>query len=225
MVILSSSKKILLISTLLCLLASCGEKRITIKFVDFDDSIIMESTVKVGEKPVSPTMFSRPGYEFVSWDKDFENAKTDIIVKPIYRKIEDMVFYITFSNIYTENEDRLVDVYVDVENNIGLYSFGAEIEFDKNIFDLYYDPWLEESTIKDYFITSGNSETLRVGMYTSKSYINPIDCHLFGFTLRIKNKSKQKCLIRLNVDLNSISCDYTGSKNKTIKFQDGYLEL
>ena len=55
-----------------------------VKFVDYDDSIIYETTAKYMETVDAPKNPTRKGYTFKTWDKLAKNIVNDIVIKAIY---------------------------------------------------------------------------------------------------------------------------------------------
>ncbi|HHU55984.1 MAG TPA: InlB B-repeat-containing protein [Acholeplasmataceae bacterium] len=59
-------------------------KKFTVKFLDYDDSIISEQSVNYGENAEAPENPVREGYGFTGWDKDYKNVKSDLVIKAKY---------------------------------------------------------------------------------------------------------------------------------------------
>lgn len=70
--------------SVLLLLVGCNKKEFTIRFVDYDDSVIYETTLKEGKEITPPSNPSRVGYTFIGWDKEFSIAKEDLVIKAMY---------------------------------------------------------------------------------------------------------------------------------------------
>lgn len=72
-----------------CLLSACacsffGADTYKVTFIDWDDTVIDEQTVNSGENAVPPTNPTRTGYTFDSWEGDYQNVTSDVIIKAKY---------------------------------------------------------------------------------------------------------------------------------------------
>lgn len=56
-----------------------------VQFVDWDGTILSSEFVSIGTAATAPTKFSREGYTFIGWDKDFSNITEDLIVTAVYK--------------------------------------------------------------------------------------------------------------------------------------------
>ncbi|HCX03669.1 MAG TPA: hypothetical protein DHM42_04215, partial [Clostridiales bacterium] len=56
----------------------------TVRFVDYDDSLIVEKIVEYGLSATPPSDPIRTGYVFEGWDTDYTNVTSDLIVKAEY---------------------------------------------------------------------------------------------------------------------------------------------
>jgi uncharacterized repeat protein (TIGR02543 family) len=56
----------------------------TVRFVDYDDSLIVERIVNHGEDASPPSEPTRTGYVFEGWDTNYTNVTSDLIVKAEY---------------------------------------------------------------------------------------------------------------------------------------------
>lgn len=71
----------------------------TVKFVDYDGTVVSEQTVEQGKDAVVPAPLSREGYRFIGWDKSFTNIQNDLIVTAQYEiKSFDVVFIDEINN-------------------------------------------------------------------------------------------------------------------------------
>ena len=60
-----------------------------VKFIDENGKILKEEKVEEGKSATPPLSPTKEGYKFVSWDKLFTNIESDLVIKPIYEKIEE----------------------------------------------------------------------------------------------------------------------------------------
>lgn len=60
----------------------------TVKFVDYDETVLSEQKVDWSSDATAPADPSREGYDFIGWDKDFTNVTSDLTVTAQYKKKE-----------------------------------------------------------------------------------------------------------------------------------------
>ncbi len=56
----------------------------TVRFIDYDNSLIVERIVQHGEDATAPTVPTREGYDFDGWDTNFTNVTSNLTVKALY---------------------------------------------------------------------------------------------------------------------------------------------
>lgn len=61
----------------------------TVKFIDWDGTVIKTEVVEDGKDATAPTNPVRDGYTFTGWDKGLSNIKTDVEIKAQYTKNTD----------------------------------------------------------------------------------------------------------------------------------------
>ena len=59
----------------------------TVTFVDYDGKIIKEEKVNENESAVAPSHPTREGFEFIGWDKTFNNVTQDMVITAQYKEI------------------------------------------------------------------------------------------------------------------------------------------
>lgn len=69
----------------------------TVKFLDNDGNVISEQKILYGKKATEPKAPNIPDYEFIGWDKSFNNIKENLEIKAIYQLL---TFEVTFLDKY-----------------------------------------------------------------------------------------------------------------------------
>ena len=64
----------------------------TVTFYDWDGTVISTQTVDYGTAATAPADPTREGYNFIGWDTDFSNVKSDLSVTALYEEIAITVF-------------------------------------------------------------------------------------------------------------------------------------
>ena len=103
----------------------------TVKFVDYDGSVIDTQIVEEGENAVAPADPIREGYTFVGWDTDFTNVTSDLVVTAMY-ELADIPTLIVGNEIAGAGDTR-VDVLVALKNNPGLIGLTLVLEYDESV--------------------------------------------------------------------------------------------
>lgn len=67
-------------------------KQVTVKFVDFDDSIIDLQLIDLGDSAKEPETPNRYKYVFLCWDSTFNKVYDDLVVKAIYKRQYEVKF-------------------------------------------------------------------------------------------------------------------------------------
>ncbi len=57
----------------------------TVKFIDYNGTILKEEIVEYGGAATAPTAPTRAHYTHIGWDQPFTNVRTDLIVMPLYK--------------------------------------------------------------------------------------------------------------------------------------------
>mgnify|MGYP003294860249 CR=1 FL=1 len=119
---------LLLLLTLV--LVACS-KSYTVKFVDYDGTILKTETVKEGGAATAPENPVHDDYEFVTWDKDFSIITEDLTVKAVYlgtALTENLKMDFSFANKEFKKDDYVV---VDSDKGIQL----AKVRYIKDRVD------------------------------------------------------------------------------------------
>ncbi len=62
-------------------------KRVTVVFKDYDGKVLRRHNIDENSDAIPPEVKEREGYQFIGWDKSYENVKTNLIVTARYEKI------------------------------------------------------------------------------------------------------------------------------------------
>ena len=73
-------------------------KTYTVKFMDHDDTVLKTQVVESGKAATAPADPTRDGYNFIGWDKAFDNVTSDLVVTATYEKIAIQTYTVTFVN-------------------------------------------------------------------------------------------------------------------------------
>lgn len=82
-----------------------------VKFIDHDNTVLSREDVQYGSSANPPANPSRDGYEFVGWDKSYENVKSDLEIKAIYNEIAETytVTFVDYNDVVLKVEENIVE--------------------------------------------------------------------------------------------------------------------
>ena len=103
----------------------------TVTFVDYDGNKIKEEKVEEGSKATAPNNPNREGYDFIGWDKEFNNITKDIIITALYEKNNKPKFIV--DNVEAKAGDEQVKVAIKLEKNPDISSIALTITFDNSL--------------------------------------------------------------------------------------------
>ncbi|MBQ9736717.1 MAG: InlB B-repeat-containing protein [Clostridia bacterium] len=103
----------------------------TVKFVDtFTNKVIgSPQTVKYGQSATAPNVTNIPdGYALASWDKSFNNIKSDLTVYTVYKWIDkDHTATVTINSVTRNTTKQGYDVTVTISNKVSEISTGRVV--------------------------------------------------------------------------------------------------
>ena len=149
-------------------------KTFTVKFVDFDGTVLKEDTVKYGKAAAAPADPAREGYTFDGWDEDFSNITADMTVTAQYTinavsptlknaatsanefiSIEETkknsgvwILSFTVMETYSNGEIKVVSYAVEINAN----NANVDGSYDLGSYALIYDIKGNGSNIKEFRI-------------------------------------------------------------------------
>lgn len=121
-----------------------------VKYVDYDNSLISEQTVKYGENSIAPKINERKGYTFKSWSNDGINVKSDLVIKAEYSVITYKIEYDLNGGSKTDNKTSYTIETTTFKLN----------KIEKQGYD--FDSWIDESGNKITEIKKGTTGDLKL---------------------------------------------------------------
>lgn len=100
-----------------------GPATYTVRFVDWDGTLLSEQEVNEGEAASAPAAPTRIGYEFTGWDKDFSSVTEDMTVTATYTAIR----YTLTINYVDENGVKLAPTFTRTYTYGESYSISSPI--------------------------------------------------------------------------------------------------
>ena len=101
----------------------------TVSFVDYDGTVLKTETVEKGKSATAPAAPERDGYEFIGWDKSFDNVTANITVTAQYEK-NIVNPLITVESVEVDASDKTFDVVISVLNNPGISALQFNVVYD-----------------------------------------------------------------------------------------------
>lgn len=102
----------------------------TVTFIDYDGTVLKEEKVELNSSASAPNILTREGYDFVGWDKTFNNVTEDITVVALYEKNNKPKFVV---NSVETNSGSIVEVTISVINNPDISSIALNVTFDEKL--------------------------------------------------------------------------------------------
>ena len=106
----------------------------TVKFKDFDGTVLKSETVERGEAATAPEKPNRAGYVFVGWDVAFDKISSDLTVTAQYEKSTAPMIYV--EKVSAENGDKNIQVPVSIANNPGIMGMVLTVSYDESVMTL-----------------------------------------------------------------------------------------
>ena len=107
----------------------------TVRFLDHDGKVLSTQVVEEGQSATAPGIPSRDGYNFVGWDKSFDNVTSDLDITAQY-EVSSMPT-VTVGNLSAAPGDY-IEIPVSVTNNPGLLGMTFIMEFDDSVILIDY---------------------------------------------------------------------------------------
>ena len=150
---------------LVLLLTGCGEKeppkeKYLIRFIDWDDTVLLETTLEEGEDIVPPENPTREGYTFIGWDKEFSKASQNLDIKAVYERNKYLIRFYDGSGNLIKQEEILHGEQITPPNDPvkeGYVFVGWDKQFDTAISNLDINAQFERLSYKvRFFDDKGN---------------------------------------------------------------------
>lgn len=106
----------------------------TVRFMDYDDTVLKEETVEAGKAAEAPEAPKRIGYIFRAWDKEYDNVTQDLVIMATYEK--DMTPAIIVGDAVAQPGAKTVQVPVYINSNPGILGMTLAINYDDNAMTL-----------------------------------------------------------------------------------------
>lgn len=131
-------------------------KTYTVRFMDHDGTILKTETVEYGKKATAPGNPTREGYTFLEWDKDFQDIKSNLIVKPVYEINSYLVTFVdnegkVLKSVMVQYGEKVKAPTEPTRNGYRFTGWDQDINFVKN--EMTVKPIFE---IETYTVTFAN---------------------------------------------------------------------
>ena len=104
--------------------------QVTVKFVDYNNSIISLQIIDYGQNAILPDEPQRNNYQFTSWSASNNNIKEDVVIKAQYKKLHNINFYDYYGNLLINTSiidgGNLEDPFNDLEDNLTIEGYTFE---------------------------------------------------------------------------------------------------
>ena len=107
----------------------------TVKFCDYDGTVLKTCTVEKGSAATAPGNPSRDGYTFTGWDKSFTNVTSNLTVTAQYEK-QSTDPMLSVGKVSASAGATQIAVPVSIKNNPGFLGLTLKIEYDSSTLTL-----------------------------------------------------------------------------------------
>ena len=105
-----------------------------VKFTDNDGKVIKTEIVKIGDSVSAPEAPQKNGSVFIGWDKQTDDIKADITVRPQYEKITSPTISVESITVEPGEKDALMSI--SIINNPGILGMTLNCLYDQNIINV-----------------------------------------------------------------------------------------
>ena len=106
----------------------------TVTFVDHDGTVLKTETVESGKSATPPQEPIREGYNFIGWDKAYNNVTTDLTVTAEYEKNYSSPTFVVRNVVV--NAGDTITVAINVKNNPGILAMTLSLAYDESVMEL-----------------------------------------------------------------------------------------
>lgn len=144
--------------------------KLSVKFVDYDGTILQEREVEYGDSLSPPSVPEREGYVFTGWDKPLENIQENLTITALYSPKFLTVLFLDYDGTLLKSETVEYGTSASapaVEDREGYTFVGWDIDFTNVTKDLTVNACYEIKTFtvffKDYEGNVYKEETVEFG--------------------------------------------------------------
>lgn len=102
----------------------------TVTFVDYDGKELKKENVESGSGATAPAAPAREGYNFIGWDKSFDNVTSSMTVTAQY---ESSAPQITVSRAAAKAGDENITITITLKNNPGILGASFKLTYDNGL--------------------------------------------------------------------------------------------
>lgn len=162
-------------------------KSFTVKFYDINGNVIKTEIVNYGKSAVGVTLGNKEGYNFIGWDQEFSNVKSDLDIKPIYELKTFIVnFYDDEGNIiktetvnYGENAEG---ASVPIKEGYKFIRWDENLEQVKSDLDVFpiYEILSYKVTFVDFYGNVLKTEMVKYKESATAPDLPVVEYHIFS---------------------------------------------
>ena len=204
----------------------------SIKFYNFDNTLIEEKLVKKGEIVTAPIMEDYNEYVFASWDKNYDNITTDLIIYAKYVvKTYTVKFVMPDGKLISEesieygqsaHEPIIPDFYYDKINHVvkSFTKWDTDFSYINNnliIKAIYESPYNKPAVVIEYDTNNNNNPSLYICF--NENYI------IYGFTFTLDFSTTVGNIIITKYNINEASDFKNLNESNILNNNEKYIKI
>lgn len=204
----------------------------SIKFYNFDNTLIEEKLVKKGEIITAPIMEDYNEYVFAGWDKNYDNITTDLIIYAKYVvKTYTVKFVMPDGKLISEesieygqsaHEPIIPDFYYDKINHVvkSFTKWDTDFSYVNNnliIKAIYESPYNKPAVVIEYDTNNNNNPSLYICF--NENYI------IYGFTFTLDFSTTVGNIIITKYNINEASDFKNLNESNILNNNEKYIKI
>ncbi len=162
----------------------------TVKFLDWDGTLLSAQTVSRGDAAIEPDMPTREGYRFIGWDRDFDNVQSNLVVTAQYEKLDICTLRVIYRYVNgtsaaapavsSYRKGHSVELTIESPVSSGYTAAKAQVHFSFDASDGHHTETVTYTPAAVTYTVEYRRETLADGVYETDAAATQTKTGLYG---------------------------------------------